>query len=222
MIKNPVPNRQLLIAVLCVLAIGGSAFWTYRSQFTAPKFNVVLHQAVGRVMAEETARLIDNSGKIVIVAMELAAVPELQAQLDSFHQTLKRFPRISIKETYKLETDEKPKYSFGAGLSGRRFVRIVNKNQSADAIVSFVGAPGLEDDEVAQLKKTPKFIAETRSADKLKKLFEQKVIHTAVVSRFQFPTPIKGTPRSPQEWFEQRFQIVTADHAGALPAGKEE
>ena len=64
--------------------------------------------------------------------------------------------------------------------------------------------------------------AEARSADKLKSLFDQKILHAAIVSRFQFPTPIKGKPRTPQEWFDQRFQIVTTNNAAELPAGKGE
>src|ERR1041385_9473469 len=97
------------------------------------------------------ALIIDSSGKVVVIAIELAGVPELKTQLDEFERTLHRFPRIHLEKSYKLESDDKPKYSFGTGLSGRRFVRIVNKNSSADAIVSFVGAPSLAEDEVAQL-----------------------------------------------------------------------
>ena len=131
-------------------------------------------------------------------------------------------PGIKLEKSYKVETDDKPKYSFGTGLSGRRFVRIVNKNLEADALVSFIGVPTLSSEDLAQLKKTPKFVAEARSAEKLKRLFEQKVLSAAIVSRFQFPTPIKGQPRSPQEWFDQRYQIVTTSNLGELPNGKDE
>ena len=222
MAANPKPTKQLLLAGACLLVVAGCAVWTWRTQFAAPRFNVVLHQSVGRALAGETARLVNNSGKVVVIAIELAAVPELKAQLDEFERTLHRFPHIKLEKSYKLETDDKPKYSFGTGLSGRRFVRIVNKNPDADAVVSFIGAPMLSGDEVAQLKKTPLFIAEARSVDKLKSLFDQKILHAAVVSRFQFPTPIKGKPRTPQEWFDQRFQIVTTNNAAELPTGKGE
>ena len=214
--------RPVLIATLCLAVIAGCGWWIYRAEFAAPKFNVALHQAVGRVMAEETARAMNDTGRVVIVAIELAGVPELKVQLKEFERVLRKFPNVTIKEKYLLETEDKPKYSFGTGLSGRRFVRLVNKNQSADAIVSFVGAPSLSSNEVAELKKTPRFIAEARAADKLKPGFEQKVLHTAIVSRFQFPTPVKGRPRNSQEWFDQRWQVVTAANAKDLPDGKGE
>ena len=216
------PLKNLLLATFAVVAITASGLVIYRTQFAAPKFNIVLHQAVGRVMAEETARLVNSNGTVVVIAMELATVPELAAQLQEFERALEGYSRVKLKKSYKLETDEKPKYSFGSGLSGRRFVRIVNKNPAADAFVSFVGAPTLSADDLSQLKSSPKLLAEARSADKLRKIFQQGFLNVAVVSRFQFPTPVKGAPRDSPQWFDQRFQIVRADATNALPSGKEE
>jgi hypothetical protein len=214
-------TKQSLVAALCLLAIAGSAWWIFHNQFRTPKFNVVLHQAIGQIMAEETARLLNHTGEVVVVAIETARFPELQAQLDEFGKILKQSSHIKIEETYKLETDNKPKYGVGSGLSGRRYVRIVNKKPAAAAIVSFVGAPDLSEDDIAQLKYQPKFIAESRSVEGLKKLFEKRFIHAAVVSRFQFPTPVKDTPRTRREWFDKRFQVVTAESAASLPASAE-
>jgi len=222
MTTNSKGSKQLLIAALCLAATAGSAFWTYRTQFAAPRFNVVLHRAIGRSLAQETARLLHEAGKVVIVSIELRDLPELKVQMDEFERALKQFPKVVLEKSYKLETDDKPKYSFGSGLSGRRYVRIVNKNPGADAIVSFIGAPSLTAEDVTQLKASPKVIVEARSADKLKKLFEQNLIQAAIVARFQFPTPIKGTPRNAQEWFDQRYQIVTTNNLAELPDGKEE
>jgi hypothetical protein len=210
--------KQALVVIACLAVIAISAVWTYRTQFAAPRFNVVLHQAVGRAMAEETARLLGNKGKIVVVAMEFSKVPELQTQIEEFEKTLKQLGSVTVKETYKLETEDKPQYGLGSGLSGRRYVRIVNKNTNALAIVSFVGAPHLTDDEIAQLKTVPKLIAESRSADKLKRLFDKQALHVAVVARFQFPTPVKGRPSTHREWFDQRFQVVTPTNADVLPS----
>src|SRR5206468_12972375 len=166
---------------------------------------------VGRVIAEETSRLLDKRGKIIIVAMEFAKVPEMRVQIDAFKEALQSIGGgISVKQTYNLETENQPKYGLGSGLSGRRYVRIVNKNTDADAIVSFIGAPQLTDEEIGQLKVKPMMIAEARSASKLKPLFDKQILNLAVVARFQFPTPVKGKPHAPREWFDQRFQVVTA------------
>lgn len=213
---------SLFIVPGCVLAICASGFRLYRAQVAAPPFPVELHRAVGRSMAEETARLLNNTGKTVVISIELAGLPELRTQLEEFEQTLRRFPGIRIVKKYPLETDDKAKYSFGSGLSGRRYLRIVNKNPGIDAFVSFVGAPSLSASELAELKSPPHLIAESRAADKARKPFEQKILDVAVVSRFQFPTPVKGRPGNLQEWFDQRWQVVTRSNAAALPSGKEE
>ena len=209
--------KQLLLAILCLAVIATCVVWTWRTQFAAPKFNVALHVGLGQVMAEETARATHGTGKVVVVTLDPGAFPELKVQMQQFKKVLVGHPGISLKE-YQLDTEERPKFHYGAGLSSRRYVRMVNKNLAAAAFVSFVGAPDLTEKDVAELKASPKLIAECRSSDKLEPLFARKAIHTAVVGRFQYPTPIKGTPRTPREWVEQRFQIVNAETAAALSA----
>ena len=208
--------------VASLLVIAGSGFWSYSRYFAAPKINVPLHQAVGRVMAEETARVVNSQGRIVVIAIETARDPELKVQIEEFEKTLKQFNGIKVAKTYMLETDDRPKYGVGAGLSARRLVRIVNKNTTADAMVSFVGAPELKDSELQELQARPKFIVESRSAEKLKKIFDQQLVQVAIVSRFQFPAPVEGNPGTLRQWFDKRFQIVTAQTMAALPRGAPE
>ena len=126
--------KKVALATGSILVIAGSSLWIYIHHFAAPKINVPLHQAVGRVMAEETAKLVDNRGKIVVIAIETSHDAELKVQLDEFEKTLKKFSGITVAKTYMLETENRSKYGVGSGLSGRRFIRIVNKNTTADAM----------------------------------------------------------------------------------------
>jgi hypothetical protein len=213
-LPNSTVGKALLV-VCSVAVITGSAIWVYFFQFAKPGVNRRLHEEIGRVLAHETATLLAHKGKIVIIALDEPTFPEIKAQLNAFKEAL-RPTGVTIKETYMLETDEKPKYGLGSGLSARRYVRIVNKNKSADAIVSFVGVPDLSDDDIKELKKTPKFVAETRSAEKLNKLFRKNMLHVAVVSRFTFPAPVNGKPRTPRAWFDKYFEVVTTENAKRL------
>jgi len=215
-------TRRIALIVFLLAAIGGSGFWIYRTQFAKEPINEGLHRTIGRVMAEETARVLNSTGRVVVIAMERHKAPELRAQLAEFEKSLKEISRIRIHETYNLDTGEQPKYAFGSGLSARRFTRIVNKSQHLDAVVSFVGVPNLAANDATDVKRSTKFIALCRSAERLKSIFEAKLIQVAVVSRFQFPNPIQGQPRDARELFTQRFQIVTAANAGDLPSGKSE
>jgi hypothetical protein len=211
----------LLIAA-CVIVIAASGWWTYRTQFARSRTNEELHAMIGRVMAEETTKALNGQGKIIVISIDPKTVPELEWQLDAFHKALDPSGRITAVKTYDLETEGKTKYGFGSGLSGRRYVRTVNKNEGIAAVVSFAGAPNFKDDEEKELKFKPKLIAESRSPAKLKPLFEKKLIDVAVVSRFEFPNPISGRPKNAREFFIQRFQVVTPANADKLPAGTEE
>jgi len=213
-------GKNKLIASACLIVIAASVSWIYYREFKAPKHDVGLHRRVGEVMAEQTARLIGPKGNIVLITIPTRPEPELRTQLEAFRSTLKKLGDYNIKD-HELDTKDQSKYGLGAGLSGRRFVRTVNNNPNANAIVSFVGAPKLSNDEVSELTKMPKFIAETRSPDHLPKLFDKQLIQVAVACRFVFPAPGPRKIKTPQQWFDKRYQIVSADSAQTIPPASE-
>ena len=208
-------TKKSLIVILSLLAIGASIFWIYK-HYTAPDPSQVLHREMGRVMAEETSRLLNNKGDIEIIVIDTPRAPELKIQLRSFEENLAKLGEVKIGKKEVLDTKDQPKYRTGGGLSGSRFLRIMKKGERFDAIVSFVGAPHLSEEEIAQVSaKRPKFIAESLSTEKLQPLLEARLVDLVIVGRFQFPAPVR-TPKTPREWFEQRFQILRPEHAQLL------
>jgi hypothetical protein len=203
--------KQALIAASAILAIMASAAWIYWSQFGSAKQNVALHQAVGQVMAEETARLAGRLGKIVVVTVDNHTAPELKIQIAAFKKHLKLLGGITIKDIVVLDPGENLKYRPGAGLSTKRFLKIVRKYSGADAIVSFVGAPALTDQDLAQTKTMPKFIAETHSPEKLVDLLQKKILLSAIVPRYEFPAPGPRNPKTSRQWFDRYFQILSPE-----------
>jgi len=117
-----------------------------------------------------------------------------------------------------MDIKDEPKYHAGGGLSSRKFVRAVKNHSHADAIISFIGAPKLSEDEIAEIATRPKFIAESSSTEHLPDLFAKQILQIAVVSRFVFPAPGPHKPKTPQEWFDKRYQIVTASAVASIPA----
>jgi hypothetical protein len=208
MIAAAFDAKQKLLALSAILAILGSALWIYRTEFRLPGINVPLQESVGQVMAEETSRLMGHSGDLVIVTADTSSSPELKVQIEAFEKQLKRLGGITIAERVALDPGDDSKYRPGAGLSAKRFLKIVRKHHRAGAIVSFVGAPHLSDAELEQVKSAPKFIAETHSPEKLANLFEKKVLLAAVVPRYEFPAPGPRKPRTQREWFERYFQVL--------------
>ena len=143
--------KKFLLAFGCVTVIAACAVWTWRTQFNQPKFNVALHAGLGQTMAEQTLRATGGSGKLVVISLDAGSFPELGVQMKEFKKVMAAHPGLSFKE-YELDTDERPKFHFGAGLSARRYVRMVNKNLGSAAFVSFVGAPDLTDKALAEQK----------------------------------------------------------------------
>ena len=204
-----------MIGVAAVAVIAASCVWIYSTQFNAAKYNVGLHHQVGEVLAEQTANLIGKKGRVVSIAIDTKEWPELKTQIAAFKAKLKKLGEYELRE-YEMDPKDQPKYGVGSGLSGRRYVRTVKKNEKADVFVSFIGAPTLSDEEIAELGNKPKLIAEDRSPDNLQKLFRNELLHVAVVSRFQFPSPGTEKPKTPQEWFTKRFQIITPSMSSSL------
>lgn len=202
---------QKFLVVSCLVAIAASAVWIYHYEFGSSELNLPLQRSVGQVLAEETARVAGRAAKIVVVTVNVPTAPELKVQLDAFQKSLKALGGITIQDKVVLDPGDNPKYRAGAGLSGKHLLKVIRKHADADAIVSFVGAPELSDQELAQVRSMPKFIAETHSPEKLIKLLDKKLLASAVVPRFEFPAPGPRKPHTPREWFDRYFQVITPD-----------
>ena len=209
-------SRQRLLVGASLIAIIASAVCIYHFEFRTNAANKELHHAVGLALADETARVIGHHGNIVLVTMEVRNSPELKLQLEAFEKDLKTIGGMSIKDKVVLDPGENPKFRPGSGLSAKRFLKIARKHPSADAIVSFVGAPELSEQDLVQVKTSPKLIAEAHSPEKLVDLLNKKILVAAIVPRFEFPAPGPRKPQTSRQWFDHYFQILTPD--SILPA----
>src|SRR5689334_3228156 len=102
-------RKTPIIVVACLVAIGASWWWMWRANFAGPKRNQELHRTIGRVMAEETIRVLGGRGKILLISIDPKAVPELVWQLDGFNNALDASGGIVIAKTYELESEGKAK-----------------------------------------------------------------------------------------------------------------
>jgi hypothetical protein len=202
-------RKEIIVAAIAIVVTVAASVWIWRTQFAAPPINLALHQGVGRRLAEETARALEQKGRIVLVTLRTGASPVVDAQLRAFKQTLTKWPEVKIAGEDKVDTEKSSKYGAGAGMSARRFLRLSEKFKDAGAIVSLIGAPDPDDLKTTNnVSHLPRLIAVSRSHKKLMPLLQQGTIASVIVPRFAFPAPGPETPRTPAEWFENRFQVV--------------
>ena len=215
------PAKKMVAVVLSLITMGIAGFIIYR-QRQPVKDPYPHHRMLGQVMAEEVAKSIAHRDKKRLLIITAKAPDEMfSAQMKAFLQTLKKHPEIEIKETVQFESEGKHRIGMGHGLSARRFVRLVEKNLKADAIVSFVGVPDPADADMKKLTvKVPRFLAETGDRDRVAKLIEDKMLRVAIVPRFEFPSPV-NIPKTEQEWFDKYFQIIRAPKSTNSPASEE-
>jgi hypothetical protein len=191
--------------------IGGSFFSIYRSQRSALQTNLKPHEAVGEMMAHETATLLGSNApkRIVVLALDIHD-PGMKAQMRSFDRTIARSKNIRVFDKIMLKPDQKHRPVPGGGLSARRFVDVLIKYRDVDAIVSFAGLPNPEKEEINALAKIPIVVAETTQPGKLTRLFDKGMVQVAIVPRYIFPAPVQE-PKTAREWFDKYFQIVRVE-----------
>jgi hypothetical protein len=205
-------NAKNLVAVGAIVAIVAAGVVIYRNA-RPPKDEVKLsvQEAIGEALAEETIKATESKGKIVLITLEEGQSPELDQYVAAFKDRIYDTP-VKIARTDHISDEKSGKYGPGSGMSGKRFVRIIKKYPEADAIVSFVGTPDGEDEELKELKQpVPKFIAFSRAPDDIDEMFDDKLLFAAVVPRFEFPAPGPEKPKTKQEMFQKYYQVVRAD-----------
>ena len=101
------------------------------------------------------------------------------------------------------------------------FFELIRKASSGDVIVSLMGPPFLTEEQHVQLGAIkPRIVAfcSGNLADyiDLRVLFDQQLLHAAVVSRPNAPGS-SSNPEKPQQSFEQLYAIVTATNPAPIP-----
>lgn len=203
------PAKRKLVALCCVIVITGSLTWIFLSQRGRPAAAAQPHIALGRVLAEETVKLLGKQGRVVVISPNLRKELTVKWEVDSFTESLKRQGSVEIQTAVTIQPFELSLKDPQKGFAGDAYLSIVRKHSKADAIISFVGLPQLADTDLHQLSEHPqKLIAVSRSRKNLEKFLNARVTPFAIVPRFKFPSPVTGKPRNSREWFDKYFQIV--------------
>ena len=181
-----------------------------------PRFDREPHRELGQVLAQESLKLQQPGGRIILITRDTAMykAPAFEAQAEGFRRTLKK-ARVEIAATRLLKVDPLRVLSVPSG----DFLELLRKTSEKDVIVSLLGPPVLDAGQIAQLDASrPRVLAVCsgampRQVD-LKRLFDQKLIHTAVISRDE---PAAASAAGATGAFDRQFKLITAANLAELP-----
>lgn len=202
-----------------MLAVGAAAVAIYlASGKRAEQINLDTYEVLGAVTAEETAKLLGQKGKVVVMVRDTGPDknPSVEAELKTFQRTLGKLAGLSLV-VERVPVTPMLMMSTGGGLPSDQLFKILEKNAKVDAVVLFFGFPQLTDAELAALKKTGvKAVVVSSFRAGYERLLEQQAIRLAIVPR---PEPLSDTGQTPKtlrERFDREYLILT-DKASRLP-----
>ena len=211
-------NDKAKNVVAGLVIIVAWAFLTVPLIAFPPGINRRSHQALGQVLAEEAVKLLGSGGKVTVITRDTITYknPAMDAQLRGFHETLKK-ARVTVAATVALRLNPISLVSAPAG----DVFNAMKKQTEADVLVSFMGPAVLDEAQIAKLgDKRPKVVALCTGTMpqriNLKQLFDQKLLHAAVLSR-DHPTPGSPLSDTPQAWFDHLYQLATPSNLAELP-----
>lgn len=200
-------KKTVILVPLILVALGSIYFTTFRGM---PTPNRQPYVDLGKSMAEETAKLTGNGGRIaIIINQEFGGdpIPSLDVEMKAFLDALKQ-KGITVEGIEKV-----PMQKVGLAQAGA-FVRAIEKRKDVDAIVSVVGFPMSPGQNPAVFKSyKAKFIVAAPYEPGLKKLLQEEIIQIAILPKFAPPSG--NVP--PAKNFDGGFQVITPKDAAGLP-----
>jgi len=206
-------------AVITLGALGAVAL-TLTAGFP-PHVNPEPHEAAGWAMAKETLSLLQPGSQVVVITRDTSAFenPAADLQLAGFQKQLRQAKATSSR-IEALQVDPLRPVEVPPG----DFLEWIRNAPEGSVIVSFMGPPLLSQAQRAQLKEIkPRIVAfcsgSLPNRINLRTLFEQGVLHAAVVSRHHPSSSAKLNGL--QGCFDKSFETVTAANVSEWQAANE-
>jgi len=212
--------KKIIVAVITLVLVAGVAKRIYNS-FSGGSVNFDLnpYHALGSGAAEETAKLIGNKGPVVIIAPDTSQFknPAVESELSSCQKSLaKSGLKVAAVARFKMTPMES--MATGGAMPRDQFLNVLQSHPSAGAVVLFCGFPQFAPQDYDVLKQgNTKFIVASGYLPAYRKLLEAQVIHLAIVPKFDRSASPAKEPKTPREWFEQDFVVITPGNTATLP-----
>lgn len=208
-------NRKAINAIaLATTVVAWSSFSVFLHPHP-PKIDRRPHEELGEVLAAEALKRLEPGARILVIARESEPfrVPASAAQLDGFLRALEK-AGAHVAALHTIVRDPLRVTAVPPG----DFFDLIRFGRDNDVIVSFLGPPVLDSEQLAMLgKRRPCVLAvcsgEMPAQVDLKKIFDQRLLAAAVLSRS--PGTSSSSAGGKRSTFDQLFLLVTsADFEG--------
>lgn len=197
------------LVVLCICWLAGSGCDS-KQETTADSDRFTL---LGKIMAGKTRELCKDQGKVVLVISENDRGNSTPFDLayEAFRKSLGDTVQVACTEIVKT-----PKVLMRGedALTAEKFVELLQKNSSADFLVSFIGVPLLTPQQIAQLPSPrPRVVEVIVLTPPTKTMLAGNTVCLAALFKVGSMPPPGG---STQELFDAQYQLVSPEAAGLL------
>src|SRR5205814_5225256 len=145
--------RDGLVATLAVAGAAVSLYFAFAGR--SPKLDLDPYEVLGVVTAEETAKLLGNQGRVLLMAPGIGVNknPSVEAEIKAFQQTLKKQKGMSVI-TEQIQVNPMLMMATGGGVPAEQLFKALTTHAGVGALVLFFGFPQLSEPELEALKKS--------------------------------------------------------------------
>jgi len=199
--------KQAVLGLAAVLTIAAAVHLLVQGQKSSlvPKADGQLYETTGQALAEETARLLANKGKIVILTARSGPQPSPvhAGYLNGFKAALKPHRGLTLLATESIAPTE-------AGCPADAFMATLQRHPTVDAVVSFIGPPVLKSADFNTLPaRRPKLVVLGGDRDQTRTLMSRKILDASFIPRVATKSPAPSEPKTAREQFDLLFQLIT-------------
>lgn len=201
-------GRDILLGSLAVLAVVVSLYFIFGNG--SQSVNLGTYEVLGAVTAEETAKLINNRGRVLVMARDLGENTSTEAELDAFARTLKKHSGVSVI-TDKVQVAPMDMMATGGSVPPETLFDALEKHSDVAALVLFFAFPQLSDSELDRLKQfKAKTVVVSSLRPEYERLLDEQTVQIAIVPRPDAPETTNPKAGTVRERFDQEFVIVRA------------
>lgn len=174
------------------------------------------HRGLGEAMASEALKLMEGDARLIVLSRDQESfdLPALEVQQRSFLKAIES----AGKQAHTIRAMKVDPLRVVAAPSGD-FFDLLRQGKETDVIVSFLGPPVLNPEQLLRLGTKRSRVVALCSGTMparvdLKRAFGQKLLHAAILSRPD--APAMAAPGDARAAFEQFFKVVTPANLGDL------